>query len=74
MNDIINIIKWLQDSCVLIDWVTVKHEFKKHDGGFLGVVLAPFAVTLVQPVISSLIKSITWIVVRRTRRGYNKIF
>ena len=37
MNDIIKIIKSLEDSGVLIDGVTetVKHETKKQEGGFL---------------------------------------
>ena len=33
MNDIIKIIKSLEDSSVLID--AVKHEIKKQEGGFL---------------------------------------
>ena len=43
MNDIIKIIKSLEDSDVLIDGVieTVKHEIKKQEGGFLGALLAP---------------------------------
>ena len=38
MNDIVRIIKSLEDSGVLIDGVagTVKHEIKKQEGGFLG--------------------------------------
>ena len=38
MNDII----CLEDSCVIIDEVTetVKHEIKKQDRGFLGVLIA----------------------------------
>ena len=37
MNDIIKIIKWLEDSAILIDRVTktVKHKMKKQEGGFL---------------------------------------
>ena len=52
MNDIIKIIKSLEDSGVLIDGVaeTVKHEIKKQEGGFLGALLAPLAALLVQPV------------------------
>ena len=43
MNDIIKIIKSLEDSDVLIDGVIeiVKHEIKKQKGGFLGALLAP---------------------------------
>ena len=39
MNDIIEIIKSLEDSGILIETVseTVKHEIKKQDGGFLGM-------------------------------------
>ena len=49
MNDIIKIIKSLEDSGVLIDGVTetVKHEIKKQEGGSLGVLLAPLAASLV---------------------------
>ena len=38
MNDIIKIIGSLENSSVLIDWVTetVKHEIKKQEGEFLG--------------------------------------
>ena len=52
MNDIIKIIKSLEDSGVLIDGVTqtVKDEIKKQEGGFLGALLAPSAASLVQPV------------------------
>ena len=52
MNNIIKIIKSLEDSSVLIDGVTetVKHKIKIQEGGFLGVLLAPLAASLVQPV------------------------
>ena len=38
MNDIIKVIKSLEDSGVLIDGVTetVKYKIKKQEGGFLG--------------------------------------
>ena len=43
MNDIIKIIKSLEDSCVLNDGVTetVKHKIKKQEDGILGALLAP---------------------------------
>ena len=52
MNNIIKIIKSLEDSGVLIDGVTqtVKDEIKKQEGGFLGALLSPLAASLVQPV------------------------
>ena len=52
MNDIIKIIKSLEDSGVLIDGITekVKHEIKKQEDGFLGALLAPLAALIVQPV------------------------
>ena len=58
MNEIIKIIKSLEDSGVLIDGVTetVKHEIKKQKGGFLGALLTPLATSTVQPVISSVVK------------------
>ena len=48
MNDIIKIIKSLEDSSVLIDEVTetVKHETRK-EGGFLGALLVPLASSIV---------------------------
>ena len=61
MNDIIKIIKSLEVSSVLIDWVIeiVKHEIKKQEGGFLGALLAPLAASIVQPVISRVVKGIS---------------
>ena len=60
MNDFIKIIKPLEDSSILIDGVTktVKHEIKKQEGGFLRVLLETLAASLVQPVISSVLKGI----------------
>ena len=65
-------IKSLEDSGVLIDGVTetVKHEIKKTEGVFLGALLAPFAASLVQPVISSVVKGMSGTGVRRAERGY----
>ena len=72
MNDIIKIIKSLEDSGILNDGVTetVTHEIKKQKGGFLGALLAPLAASIVQPVIYSIVKGISGIGVRRARRGY----
>ena len=72
MNDIVKVIKPLEYSGVLTDGVTetVKHEIKKQEYGLLGVLLAPLATSLVQPVISSLVKGISGKVVRRAGRGY----
>ena len=41
MDDIVKIIKSLENSGILIDGVseTVKHEIKKQEGGFLGMLL-----------------------------------
>ena len=77
MNYIIKIIKSLEDSNVLIDGIseTVKHEMKKLEGGFLPALLAPLVASLVQPVISSVVKGISGRGVSRARRGYkNKNF
>ena len=77
MNDIIKIIKSLEDSGVLIDGVTetVKHEIKYQEGGFLGALLAPLAASLVQPVISSVVQGISGRGVRWAGRRYmNKNF
>ena len=73
LNHIIKIIKSLEDSnSVLIDGVleTVKHEIKKLEGGSPGALLAPLGASMVQPVISSTVKSISGKGVRRARRGY----
>ena len=71
MNDIIKIIKPLEDLGVLIDGVTetIKHEIKK-EGWFLGALLAPLVALLVQPVHSSVIEVISGRGVRRAGRGY----
>ena len=75
MNDIIKIIKSLEDSVVLIDGVTetVKHEIKEQEGGLSGVLLVSLATSLVQPVISSEVKGISERGVRRAERGYMDI-
>ena len=67
LNDVIKIIKSLEDSGVLIDGVTetVKREIKKEVSGFLGALLAPLPASLVQPVISSVVKGISGRGVRR---------
>ena len=72
MNGIINIIKSLQDSVLLINGVTetVKHEIKKHEGKFFGILLTPLDASLVQPVISSVVKGISRRGVRKAGRGY----
>ena len=72
MNDIIKIIKSLEGSGVLIDGVTetTRHEINKHEEGFLGVFLTPLTASLVQTVISSVVKSINGRGVRRAGRGY----
>ena len=75
MNDIIKVIKSLEDSGVLIDGVTetVKHEIKEQEGGLSGALLASLATSLVQPVISSEVKGISERGVRRAERGYMDI-
>ena len=66
MNDIIKIRKSLEDSGVLIDGVTKKNQ----EDGFLGALLAPLAVSLVQPVIFSVVSDISGRGVRRAGRVY----
>ena len=72
MNDIIKIIKLLKDSNTLIDGITetVKHEIKKQDSGFLPALLAPLAASLVQPVISLVIKGVSGRGIRRAERRF----
>ena len=61
MNDIIRIIKSLENSGVLIDGVTeaVKYEIKKLECLFISALLPPMAASLVQPLISSVVKGTT---------------
>ena len=61
MRNIIKIIKSLEDSNVLIDGITetVKQKIKKQEGGFLPAFLAPLGASLVQPVVSSILKGIS---------------
>ena len=72
MNDIIKVIKSLEDSGVLRDGVTetVTHEMKKQEGGFLTALLAPLVASLVQSIISSVVKGINGRGVRGAERGY----
>ena len=72
MNDIIKIKTSLEDSVVLIDGVsqTVKHEIKKQEGEFYGASEAPLASSLVQPIISSVVKGVSRREVRRAERRY----
>ena len=49
---------------------TVKDEIKKQEGGFIAVLLAPSAASLVQQVISSVVKGISGRGSRRVGRGY----
>ena len=50
--------KPLEDSAVLIDGLneTVKHEIKKQEVGFLGVLLTPLAASFIKPVISLVVR------------------
>ena len=56
---------------VKIDGVNerAKHEIKKQEGVFLGALLTPLTASSVQPVISSVVKGISWRGVRTARRG-----
>ena len=58
MNDIIKIIKSLENLGVLLDGVTetVQHDIKRQKGGFLGALLVPSDASIVQPGISSVVK------------------
>ena len=69
IDDIIKIVKSLEDSQLLIDGVTevVKHEIKNQEGGFHAALLGPLVASVVQHVISSVVKGITG---RRVRRAY----
>ena len=58
MDDIIKIVKSLEDSGLLIDGAieTVKHEIKKQEGGFLRAMMTPMAASLKAPMASSLMQ------------------
>ena len=60
MDDIIEIIKSLEDFGVLVDRITEteKHGIRKQEGRFLGGLLAPLAASIEQPVVSSVVKGI----------------
>ena len=66
------ILKSLVDLDVLTDGVTntVKHEIKQPEVGFFGALLPPLAASLVEPVISSVVKGISERVVRKVGREY----
>ena len=72
MNDIIEIIESLEDSNVSIDGIseTVKHEIRKKEGGILVALLTSLATSLVQLMISSVVKGISRREVRRAGIGY----
>ena len=75
--NIIKIIKSLEESGLYIDGVTetVKDEIIKQEGGFVGALLPPLVASLVQPVISSVVKGISGRGIRRSGREYMvKIF
>ena len=68
MNDIVKIIKSLDDSGVLIHGVTeiVKHERKKQEGRFLEALVSPLA----QQIIASVVKGVSGRGARSAGRGY----
>ena len=72
LNNVIKIIKSLEISGVLIDGVTeaVKHEVQKQEGGFLGALLPHLAASLVQLVISAVVKSISVRAIRKAGKRY----
>ena len=73
MNDAIKIIKSLEDSNdVLIDDITeiVKHEKEQQEFGFLSELLGSLATSLVEPVISLVVKGINGKGVWRAGKGY----
>ena len=72
MNDFIKITKSLEDSGALIDGVTetIKHEIKKQEDGFLKAISARSAASLVEPVVSLIVKGISGIRIIGSWRGY----
>ena len=72
IDNFIKVVMPLEDSGVLIDGVTeaVIHQIKKQEGEFLAALLAPLAASVVQPIISSVVKRITGRGVLKAGRGY----
>ena len=72
VGHIIKIIKSLKVSNVLIDGITeiVKNEIEKAEGRYIPTLLAPLAASLVQPMISSVIKGISERGIRRAEKLY----
>ena len=72
MNDIIKTIKSLDDSNALIGCIseTINHEIKKQENIFFPDLLATLAVSLLQPVISSVREDIGGRGVKRVGRVY----
>ena len=52
MDDIITIVKSLEESGLLVDGATetVKHEIKKQQGGLLDTMMAPMVASLIETV------------------------
>ena len=77
MNNIIKIIKSLEDLGVLIDGVneTVKQETRKQEGRFFWTLLSPLVAWLVEPVINSAVEGISGRAVKKAGKRYmNKNF
>ena len=77
INDMIKIIKSLQDTNVLLDGINeiVKHKTKKQEGGFLSALLIPLTPSLVQSLNYSVVKGISGRGIRKEGREYmNKSF
>ena len=70
LNDFIRIIKSLENSDALIDGHTeaVKHEVEKQEDGFIGALLSHLAASLVQSVISAVVKGISVRGIRRAEK------
>ena len=73
MSDIIKVIKPIEDSHLLIDGIAERKKTcnqKNQEGRFLAALLAPLATSLVQPLVSLVLKTISRSGVRRAGRGY----
>ena len=62
MDDIIKVVRSLEDSNLLIDGATetVKHEIKKQEGGFLGAMMVPMAASSIEPMTFPLIQLVAF--------------
>ena len=73
VDNVIRIINSQENSAILIDGITetVRHQIKNQEGGFVAVLLAPMATSLIALVTSSIVGGIFGKGVTRAGREYS---